>query len=69
VKPWASVSTAAPLIVVVFSALPDTAAPEEAPRAALAGPPADELPHAAAVSAAVITAADASQLTGQGCLP
>src|SRR5215471_12225038 len=33
VKPWALVSTAALLIVVVFSALPDTAAPDAAPGA------------------------------------
>src|SRR6516162_10170031 len=69
VKPWALVSTAAPLIVVVFSALPDTAAPDAAPEGALAAPPEDQLPHAATVSAAAITAADASQLIRQGCLP
>jgi len=69
VRPWALVSTAAPLIVVVFSALLDAVVPEAAPGVALAGPPEDELPHAATVSAAAITAADASQLIRQGCLP
>jgi hypothetical protein len=62
------VSTAAPLIVVVFSALPDEAAPEAALGGALAAPPEDELPHAATASAAAITAADASQRVRQGCL-
>jgi hypothetical protein len=62
------VSTAAPLIVVVFSALPDEAALEAALGGALAGPPEDELPQAATVSAAAITAADASQRIRQGCL-
>src|SRR6516162_9438213 len=57
VKPWALVSTAAPLIVMVFSALPDTAAPETAPGGAVAAPPEDELPHAVTVRAAAITAA------------
>jgi hypothetical protein len=69
VKPWALVSTAAPLIVVVFSALPDEAALEAAPGGALAAPPGGELPHAATASAAAITAADASQASRQGCLP
>jgi len=69
VKPWALVSTAAPLIVVVFTALPDTAAPDAAPGGALAAPPGDELPQAAMVSAAAIIAAGTSQLIRQGCLP
>jgi hypothetical protein len=63
------VSKATPLIVVVFSALPDEAAPEAAPGGALAVPPGDELPHAATASAAAITAAGASQASRQGCLP
>src|SRR6516162_5022484 len=69
VKPWALVSTAVPLIVVVFSALPDTAAPDAAPGGALAAVLGDELPHAATVSAPAITAADARKLIRQGCLP
>src|SRR6516162_2117927 len=61
VKPWALVSTAAPLIVVVFSVLPGAAAPDAAPGGAPAAAPGDELPQAATASAAAITAADASQ--------
>jgi hypothetical protein len=68
VMPRALVSTAAPLIVVVFSAPPDTGTPEATPGVALAPPPEDELPHAATVSA-LITAANASQLIHQGCPP
>ena len=61
-KPLALVSTVTPLIVVVFSALPDEAAPEAAPGLALAVPPepGDELAHAARISAAATRAVDAS---------
>jgi len=71
VNPRALVSTVAPPIVLVFSALADEAAPDAALGDALAVPPelGDELPHAATLSVAAITAAEASQPVRHGCLP
>jgi hypothetical protein len=70
VKPWVLVSTVAPSIVVVFSALADEAEPEAALGSALAGSLEleDELPHAARPRAAAITAAKASQTVRHGWL-
>jgi hypothetical protein len=70
VKPRVLASTAAPSIVVVFSALEVAAEPDAAPGRALAGPLelGDELPHAATLSAAATTAAEASPPVRHGCL-
>jgi hypothetical protein len=70
VKPGVLVSTVTPSTVVVFSALADEAEPETALGGALAGPLEleDELPHAATLRAAAITAAEASQTVRHGCL-
>src|SRR6516225_8415910 len=56
-----------PLIVVVLSVLPDAGA--AACDGVLPEPPASELPHAAAVSAAASRTVGASQLNRLGCLP
>src|SRR6516162_3334446 len=60
-----------PLIVAVFSALPEDAAPAAALDGERAAPPEleDELPHPATISAEAIKAADASQPIRRGCLP
>jgi len=67
----ALVSTVAPLIVVVFSALPEDAAPVAALDGEWAARPEleDELPHPATISAAATTAAGVSQPIRRRCLP
>jgi hypothetical protein len=67
VKPWALVSTAAPLIVVVFSALLLDAGAPEAPAAG--GVLLVELPHAAIIKAAAASPAGASHVLFITCSP
>jgi hypothetical protein len=70
VKPWALVSTAAPPIVVVFSALLlDAGAPEAPAAGGVLLVELVELPHAAIIKAAAASPAGASHVLFITCSP